>query len=363
MKDIGIKVHNEWDPLKTVIVGSVKGAHIPDEVEAMIHATVPKKHWSFFKEHAGQPFPEELVDKAEQELSELVHIFVAEGVEVLRPEPGSLFANAIKTGDWQIRCGFYAAMPRDNLLSIGNEIIEAPMAWRSRYRESEAYAPVLNLLAERGGRITKAPRPALKDSFFRDAPAPDDGCFHSVIGEDHPTFDAADFMKFGADLVGQQSHVTNQAGIQWLRTHLEGRYRVHTFPFEDSSPMHIDATITPLRPGLVLINPLRVPPALREELKAGLFKGWDLVEVPEPVIPDSHPLYMTSKWINMNIVSIDEERVLVEAEDEPMFKLLTDLGMKPIRCAFRNFNSFGGSFHCATCDVYREGNLETVLNP
>ena len=48
--------------------------------------------------------------------------------------------------------------------------------------------------------------------------------------------------------------------------------------------MHIDATLTPLKPGLVLINPLRVPPALREELKAGLFKGWDLVEVPEPAV-------------------------------------------------------------------------------
>ena len=29
--------------------------------------------------------------------------------------------------------GFHAAMPRDRLLVVGNEILEAPMAWRSRF--------------------------------------------------------------------------------------------------------------------------------------------------------------------------------------------------------------------------------------
>ncbi|MEK8107177.1 hypothetical protein NKG94_22180 [Micromonospora sp. M12] len=31
---------------------------------------------------------------------------------------------------------------------------------------------------------------------------------------------------------------------------------------------------------------------------------------------------MTSKWINMNVLSIDETRVVVEAQDEPMIKAL-----------------------------------------
>ena len=71
---------------------------------------------------------------------------------------------------------------------------------------------------------------------------------------------------------------------------------------------------------------------------------------------------MTSKWINMNIFSIDEHRVVVEAQDEPMIKLLKDSGLTPIACNFRNFNSFGGSFHCATLDVLRAGSLESYLD-
>jgi glycine amidinotransferase len=70
---------------------------------------------------------------------------------------------------------------------------------------------------------------------------------------------------------------------------------------------------------------------------------------------------MTSKWINMNILMLDEKRVVVERQDEPMITTLKNWGFTPILCNFRNFNSFGGSFHCATLDVRRRGNLECYL--
>ena len=42
--------------------------------------------------------------------------------------------------------GLYAAMPRDIIMTIGNEIIEAPMAWRSRFFEYQAYRPLIKVL-------------------------------------------------------------------------------------------------------------------------------------------------------------------------------------------------------------------------
>jgi glycine amidinotransferase len=71
---------------------------------------------------------------------------------------------------------------------------------------------------------------------------------------------------------------------------------------------------------------------------------------------------MTSKWINMNMLSLDEERVVVEKDDAPMIAALKSWGFKPIPVAFRNFNSFGGSFHCATADVRRRGTLRSYLD-
>jgi glycine amidinotransferase len=60
----------------------------------------------------------------------------------------------------------------------------------------------------------------------------------------------------------------------------------------------------------------------------------------------------------MNLLFLDTERIVVEKQEEPMQKLLKDLGFKVIPVDFRHFYTFGGSFHCATCDVRRDGKLE-----
>ncbi|CAH3171288.1 unnamed protein product [Porites lobata] len=48
--------------------------------------------------------------------------------------------------------GMYAAMPRDILIVVGDEIIEAPMAWRSRFFEYRAYRPLLKEYFKRGAK-------------------------------------------------------------------------------------------------------------------------------------------------------------------------------------------------------------------
>jgi glycine amidinotransferase len=77
---------------------------------------------------------------------------------------------------------------------------------------------------------------------------------------------------------------------------------------------------------------------------------------------DHPPLYMTSKWLNMNLLMLDDRRVIVEYDDESMRSALKRWGFTPIKCRFRNFNSFGGSFHCATLDIRRRGALQTYLS-
>lgn len=41
-------------------------------------------------------------------------------------------------------------------------------------------------------------------------------------------------------------------GIEWVRRHLGPSYRVHTMSFDNVRPRHIDDTLIPLRPGIVL---------------------------------------------------------------------------------------------------------------
>ena len=58
------------------------------------------------------------------------------------------------------------ACPRDGLMVIEDEVIESPMAWRSRVFEFYAYKKIFNEYFHRGGRWTAAPRPAMGDDLY-----------------------------------------------------------------------------------------------------------------------------------------------------------------------------------------------------
>lgn len=106
-------------------------------------------------------------------------------------------------------------------------------------------------------------------------------------------------------------------GIEWMRRHLGDKYNLHVLSFFDESPMHIDATLVFLRPGLILSNPER--PCQQEEFFTK--SGWKIVKAARPEINDSHHLYFTSKWLNMNILMIDENRVLIDPDEKPLQKV------------------------------------------
>ena len=348
-----VQSFNEWDPLEEVIVGVVDGAAVP-QWDVTLEATMPADQKDFYRKNGGKPFPRERVEAAKKDLDEFVHILEAEGVTVRRPEALD-HSRPFSTQDWQSPGGLYAAMPRDILLVVGDEIIEAPMCWRSRYHEIDAYRPLIKEYFQKGARWTTAPKPQLSDELFNyDYREPLDGePVDYAITEFEPTFDAADFIKCGRDILVQRSHVTNAFGIQWLRRHLGDRYTIHEIEVNDSHPMHIDATIMPLCPGKLLVN--------RDRLKKipKMFEHWDVMYAPAPCMPESHLLYMTSRWINMNVLMLDHERVIVEKSEASIIKAFKAFGFKPIPCSFTNFNTFGGSLHCATGDIRRRGPLKS----
>ena len=59
--------------------------------------------------------------------------------------------------------------------------------------------------------------------------------------------------------------------------------------------------------------------------------GWKLVDAPKPTCPESHPLWFTSKWLSMNFLMLDEKRAVVEAEEEPIHRMLKGQGIKSIK--------------------------------
>ncbi|MBI1206007.1 MAG: amidinotransferase [Azospirillum sp.] len=353
-----VNSYTEWDPLEEVIVGRADHACIP-EWHAVLEATMPQRHWEFFRRHGGRRFAAELLVEAARELDVLSQVLESEGVAVRRPDPVD-WSVPFQTPAFGPIVGLYGAMPRDVLLVVGDEIIEAPMAWRCRYFEPLAYRSLLKGYFRQGARWTAAPKPELADDFY--IAAPPGGGYNinlgiSAVSEAEPVFDAADFCRVGRDIFCQRSHVTNQFGIAWLARHLGPAFRVHTLAFDDPNAMHIDASFVPLAPGRLLVNPARLTP----NTLPAMFDQWEILIAPEPTVSESHPFYFTSRWLSLNVLSLDERRVVVEAEEQPMIDFLKSKGFEPIPVKFRNFGSLGGAFHCATCDVRRRGGLQSYF--
>lgn len=355
-----VRSYNEWDPLEEVIVGVLDDAMFPSW-NTINKVIVPPGSWNLVEELVGEggiPYPKEMIEAAQKDLNEFVHILKSEGVIVRRPDIVD-YSAPYSTPGWQVSCGFCAANPRDVFLVIGDEIIEAPMVDRNRYFEAWAYRSLLKEYFEAGAKWTAAPKPRLLDAQYHpnyQVPQPDEEmCF--IITEFEPTFDAADFVRCGRDIIGQKSHVTNSLGITWLQRHLGDEYRIHLVETRYRRAMHIDTTLMPLAPGKVLVN----PKFLDVEKLPKFFKSWDVLIAPEPVYTSSDRLRIASVWIHMNVLMLDEERVIVEKSQESMIKALKDWGFKPIPCSFENYYPFGGSFHCATLDVRRRGELKSYL--
>ena len=116
----------------------------------------------------------------------------------------------------------------------------------------------------------------------------------------------------------------------------------------------------PLAPGKVLIN----PEFIDVNRLPSILDSWDILVAPEPDPYEAgwrFYLSMVSKWIGMNVLMLDERRIIVEKSQVSMIKKLKDWGFDPIPCAFMNYKMFGGSFHCATLDIRREGTLQSYF--
>jgi hypothetical protein len=169
-----------------------------------------------------------------------------------------------------------------------------------------------------------------------------------------------DVMRLGRDLFVCNSFTTNRKGYDWLRRHYNQRgIRVHFIDFpDDTAPMHLDVNFVPLNSNTVLLNPVRPPrPWVRRLLEAN---GWNVITGVSNGLPTPE-LSQCSEWLALNVLSIDEKRVCVEASETKLQDLLASHGFEPIPVPLRSIASFGGAFHCCTTDVRREGELESYF--
>jgi glycine amidinotransferase len=350
---------NEWDPLREVIVGSALGA-ADIGFEPALSPYFPRG--SRECDFRGRPVHPAVVADAERQLDNFAELLEKLGITVRRPDTVD-HSISVKTPDWEAPCGHANACPRDLLLVVGDEIIEAPMSQRARYFEFRAYRSLIKDYFRSGARWTAAPKPIMSDDLYHewasDEHEPFDFASGPLLTEGEPAFDAACFVRCGRDIFWRPDLVSNEFGAEWLRRHLGTGFRIHRIEFQEQTPTHVDTTLVPVRPGLVLVNPER--PCVDSSLDLFTENDWQMVPAPPSVRTGPAPSRDVSSWISMNILMLDQRTVVVEQAETPMIDLMRSLGCEVIPCPFDRVYPFGGGFHCCTVDIRRDGHLQSYF--
>jgi len=376
--------YDDFTPLSEIIVGSAENyvGHDRDlTFELFFHEAIGgyRSDWAYPRLAArgsdqaetwkiGKRYTEELHEDVENLAATLTSL----GITVHRPLPLPENAKPVAGFGWQA-APTPALNVRDNTLVLGNEIIETPPAVRSRYLETRLLSNVFRSYFDTGARWTTMPRPVLTDrsfdlSYAQSAATTLGGPTEPITDPQHSPYDVgvemmldgAQVLRLGQDLIVNVAQDNHRLAVDWLKRHVEGRFRVHTV--HRMADNHIDSMLLALKPGVFLARHA----GLRDVLPPP-FRSWKFIVPPEPE-PGQFPVYtdtellLTSPYIDINVLSLDEQRVLVNADCTGLIKTLEGDGFTVIPVRHRHRRLFGGGFHCFTLDTVRDGGCEDYLN-
>ncbi|EKD70962.1 MAG: hypothetical protein ACD_46C00314G0007 [uncultured bacterium] len=343
-----VNVYNEWDPIEEIIVGTALHAAMPHTDKGF--QTIQQATHDLFDALSPGEFPQKIIDETEEDIQIFINELIKLNITVKRPE-ATPFKEKIKTIDWEAN-HYFCYCPRDVLLAIGDSIIETPNVFRSRYFETVSYKNILLEYMKSGAKWLSAPKPRLLDEIYNQ-----DDPNQLALKNLEPVFDAANILRAGKDIFYLISDSGNELGCQWLQTILGEKFTVHPCHKLYSS-MHIDSTISLLRPGLALVNPARV----NENNIPELLKKWDILTAPEMIeYQYSNHGSFSTKWLGMNLLMLSPQLAVVDKHQTPLIKLLEKNGIDVLPLLLRHGRTLGGGFHCITLDVRRKCKLENYF--
>lgn len=297
---------NEWDRLRAIVVGSATGANWPSD-DPVFAQEGQKTTWTETPVPSGA-VPAWVIEESNEDLDDLAQILRQAGVEVSRP----------RDNNFVISGGMYNYCPRDRLLIAGTMIVDTAMMYPCRDQEID----YLDFVTQDNIVITM-PR--------------DRGM----------VLDAANVCRLGDTWLCLESASGNRSAMHWLMKNFPD-IRIEVCNFY--SGVHIDSTIVPLREGLVALNAVRV----NEHNCPRVFDDWDKIWIDDCVEQSFYQYPYASKWIGMNMLSIDPNTVIVDAAQTSIITTLEKRGFTVIPHQLRHSRTLGGGFHCVTLDTWRQ---------
>lgn len=316
---------NEWGQLRKVVVGVANNARIPETDLSM--RVVNYADQETVDANVGY-YPQQVIREMNEDLQKLDKFLSDEGVEVVRPS-------------WEPlpRSQYYQVCPRDSVFIHGDVALATPMPIRARkndYLGMSSLIPNLTVIS-----------PNFDDSLYNEDCVGNKDIL--ALNETAPAFDAANVIRANDNILYLVSNSGNRRGAELLQTYVDARVSLLENVY---SYMHIDSTIAFLREGLMLVHPGRIED--RSQLPEA-FRGWDIIKAPEPTDIGHYPGYCNaSPWVNVNLLSVNENLVVMEENQHETRKVLERHGIECAMLPMRHARTMGGTFHCVTLDLERD---------
>lgn len=304
-----IYTRDEWSPLKKIVVGIATDANWP-VTDPVFSKQSEITTWKTTPVPRG-PVPQRIIDETNEDLDTLAATLISLGVEVVRPD----------TLNFQVHDGMSNYCPRDRLLIWGDTVIDPAMLYPCRDMELQCYHDIL----QSAGRVIHMPR--------------DQGMI----------LDAANVCRLGNSMLFLESASGNRAAYDWLCAQFPD---VNIELCNFYAGVHIDSTIVPMRPGLVLLNSSRV----KFDSVPRVFEGWHKIWVTDVVAQDFYQYPYASKWIGMNMLAVDTHTVICDVAQTALIKTLETYKLHVVPLQLRHSRTLGGGFHCVTLDLVRQTN-------
>ncbi len=301
-----INSYDEWSPLKRIVVGDATHANWP-VLDPVFSKESEKTTWKETPVPRG-PVLQRIIDEANEDLDALATTLMSLGVEVVRPDPLN----------FQVHDGMYNYCPRDRLLVYGDTIVNPAMMYPCRDMELQCYHDIVDEAEN----------------------------YHFMPRNEGMILDAANICRLGDRMLFLESASGNRKAYEWL-CGIFPTVEIELCNFY--AGVHIDSTVVPLREGLVLLNGSRV----NESNCPEVFRDWEkiFVDVVEP--QDFYQYPYASKWIALNMLSVDSQTVICDSQQTALHSTLEKRGFTVIPLTLRHSRTLGGGFHCVTLDLNR----------
>lgn len=352
-----INCNTTFGKLKHVIVGrelEINKRLIDFTFKNFFKENIDGNYGLYNSRHEIYNISPEILQKRIEQLDNLATTLSNLGIKVDRPDK-VMGLKKIKTLTYETEASS-ANNVRDLTLVYNNTIVETPICLRNRVFENLNLHTIFKKAFDNGngGRWIKAPTTHLIESTYDLKDWREERDFTNINPKLEMAIDAPNFLTIGKDVIVNVATDIQYLGYKWVES-LFPESKFHVIKCADS---HIDGELVCLRPGTFLLNPKFIE---IKEMLPEKFKKWNFI-IPEDLTEQLDVKGMTdidiqlasSRGMDINVLSLDENTVVVNKKAIGVKKALEQNGFDIIEVELDNGEIFAGGIHCSTLDLIRE---------